>query len=69
MRIAAPTLVGPADEIRVGQAVLELRPAEAASAGGLTVAQTAFHTAVVRYNPQPAPHPDAPTGEKPDRPV
>jgi EmrB/QacA subfamily drug resistance transporter len=76
VQIAAPTLVGPADEIRVGRAVLELRRAEAAGASGLTVAQTAFHTAVVRYNPQPAsppgqpePHPDAPTGERPDRPV
>ncbi len=76
VRIAAPTLVGPADEIRVGRAVLELRRAEAAGAGGLTVAQTAFHTAVVRYNPQPAsppawpgPHAEEPAGQAPDRPV
>jgi EmrB/QacA subfamily drug resistance transporter len=66
-RIEGPTVVGPDDEIRIGRAVLQVRPAGAARGAGLTAAHTAFHTAIVTYNPPPSAPPaaEAPRREAP----
>jgi EmrB/QacA subfamily drug resistance transporter len=75
VQIAGPTLVRPGDQIRIGRATFELRPSDLVGGGGLTPARTAFHTAVVQFNPQPpaaaaaaAAAPEEADG-KPDRPV